>query len=483
MAKKGNLFSLIQSLTRNEKRYFKVFCAQASQSQNYLQLFDAIDKQQSYDEKAIKKKFAGTTFVRQLHVTKNYLRQMILKSLRNFHAGNSKSAELADHLRNVEVLFNKELFDQCHQELKKAASIAQEYELLPGQVQVADWNRKLIQAQSPHDRAAILASVVARDESVSQMQNLTEYWKLAIGVSGALQGLPIDNLEHIDWLQDASSAHTLQAKVLHYNARYLSKIQARQNEAAIEALYELIRTLEAHPNRMKEHPNQYAGTVNNCLSYLVFQKEYDAALALTQRAKAFYAQWKVGKENKGLLKQVLRTYNIELEVYRDMRKFESDPEYLDQVEAFVRSYTYKMPKSYLISFWFQLANIHFLRKDFSRSLHWLNQILNARFKGIRTDLQVAARMLNLMVHAEQHNLFVLRYFVDNTKRFLKKMRDVQPFEQVLLRFFTQLGRIPIANYKDAYQQLQTQLFPKDADPLVPMELDYIDYKGWLTEKV
>ena len=64
MAKKGELFLLIKSLSRTEKRYFRMFANMNKGSANYLRLFDAIDKQEVYDEKTIKEEFQGETFVK-----------------------------------------------------------------------------------------------------------------------------------------------------------------------------------------------------------------------------------------------------------------------------------------------------------------------------------------------------------------------------------------------------------------------------------
>ena len=67
MTKKGNLFFLIQSLSKSEKRYFKIFCFGQKVDKNYLKLFDAIDAQEVYDEAAIRRQFAKATFIQQLH--------------------------------------------------------------------------------------------------------------------------------------------------------------------------------------------------------------------------------------------------------------------------------------------------------------------------------------------------------------------------------------------------------------------------------
>ena len=57
MVKKDRLFELIKSLSKSEKRYFKLFCSSESGKSNYLKLFDAIDKQEVYNERIHQKTF------------------------------------------------------------------------------------------------------------------------------------------------------------------------------------------------------------------------------------------------------------------------------------------------------------------------------------------------------------------------------------------------------------------------------------------
>lgn len=87
MKKQDQLFRLINTLTKSEKRYFKLYTQMQSGSENYIMLFDAIDKMKVYDESKIRKKFKGKTFLNQLAVMKNYLFNVIIKSLKNFESG------------------------------------------------------------------------------------------------------------------------------------------------------------------------------------------------------------------------------------------------------------------------------------------------------------------------------------------------------------------------------------------------------------
>ena len=461
MKKKEELFHLIQALTRSEKRYFKVFCSGEKSGHNYLKLFDAISAQEVYDEALIKKKFQSEKFTQQLHVTKNYLRQLILKSLRNFHTSISKNAELNDLLHNVEILFNKELYQLCQVELKKAKKLALTYELLTGMVEVEKWNRKLEQTTNPQNHAALSKACNNQAEAIEILRNNNIYWQMLVDHSNNLfGGADLPNYPaHL--LSNVDEATSLEAKVLFYNISYLRNLKNNTYDRAEDDLNKILNLLEKRPLLIYEDPGLFVSCLNNLLSFQIFMRKHDKALQMIQKAKKIYKKWRITSENKTLFKQVLRTYSIELEVYRETRSFESTLGFILQTEQFVETNQHKMPKEYLISFWFQFASIHFIRKDFSQSLEWINRLLNTKLKSIRADLQVQARLLNLIIHLEQENLMVLRYFVDSTKRYMKKVKTLQDHETILLRFFIKIGRLPLSEYKTAFKELKHQLFPEE----------------------
>ena len=57
------LFDLIKSLTKSEKRFFKLASSLQTGDKNYLKIFDAIDRQSNYDENTIKGQFKNETFI------------------------------------------------------------------------------------------------------------------------------------------------------------------------------------------------------------------------------------------------------------------------------------------------------------------------------------------------------------------------------------------------------------------------------------
>ena len=98
---------------------------------NLMKLFDAVERQPHYDEKSLQRRFAGTAMGGQLHVTKNQLLRLILKSLRSYHHDASIDATLKDRLRDIEIVFRKDLPDLCLQLLDTEEKLAQEHEKQP----------------------------------------------------------------------------------------------------------------------------------------------------------------------------------------------------------------------------------------------------------------------------------------------------------------------------------------------------------------
>ena len=484
MLVKEALFVLIHSLSKSEKRYFRLFCTREASGGNYIKLFDSIEGQSSYDERAIKELFKNEKFTKQLHVTKNYLRKLILKSLRNFHAGISKDAELKDILRNIEILYNKELFQHCEFQLEVAKRLAIKYELLSGLLEINNWKRKLEQTRRPGNYLALNSLLDEQEATLKKLRNKLEYWQLAVEYSAGM--FQNQNLKtgSTSLTHSPEKPMSLEAQVLYYNTAYLDHLQNNDNKKAENELRKLIKLLESYPDRLKEEPGLYVSSINNLVSFYVFNKKYEAAILLIQKAKKSYQGWKVTSENRTLLKQIIRTYNIELEIYRNTKDFEDQMRFIESTEDFVLRNLYKIPKEYVASFQFQLASIHFMRNDLKKSLQWINQFLNSGYKEVRTELKKQVLLLNLMVHLEQKNLMVLGYFVNSTRRYMNKVKELLLYEEILLKFFIRIGRIPLLDYKDAFYTLKEQLYPKNSEPLIPRDaIDYIDYMAWINRQL
>ena len=120
MKRSEHLFQLIKSLSKSEKRSFKLFANRHTigDKNNYIELFDAIEKQIVYDEALLVKKIKDQKLVNNISSIKVQLYNLILKSLRQYNSGDKASYEIRMYMDYIDLLFEKGLYNQCKKILK-----------------------------------------------------------------------------------------------------------------------------------------------------------------------------------------------------------------------------------------------------------------------------------------------------------------------------------------------------------------------------
>ena len=121
-----HLFYLIKSLSKAEKRSFKLFAKQYSKDgqNNYAVVFDGIDKMDKYDHQTLIKKLKGTINIKNLSTLKVQLSELILKSLRQNSASYSENMRLRQNIDYIDILFEKGLYHHASKLLEKAFELA-----------------------------------------------------------------------------------------------------------------------------------------------------------------------------------------------------------------------------------------------------------------------------------------------------------------------------------------------------------------------
>lgn len=128
-------FNLIKSLSNREKAYFRKQSNihNEKQDKNYLKLYDFLENSSIYDKEKIKNEFSNTKIEKYLSSELNYLKNRILRSLFNFHLGNSSENETKEGIILVEMLLKKGLKKEALKKLnfvKKNAYKREEFTLL-----------------------------------------------------------------------------------------------------------------------------------------------------------------------------------------------------------------------------------------------------------------------------------------------------------------------------------------------------------------
>lgn len=120
MKNKEDLFYLIKALSKSEKRYFSLDAQKAGRKDSkYVELFQAINEQDDYDEDALRERFGA-----HLPSDKAYLYEAILRSMRDYHSARSLSARVKERMLDARFLYERGLPEQSERRLDEAGQLA-----------------------------------------------------------------------------------------------------------------------------------------------------------------------------------------------------------------------------------------------------------------------------------------------------------------------------------------------------------------------
>ena len=124
-----SLFQLIKSMTKSEKRNFKLYANRIANGKEskFIQVFDCIDRMNVYSEELILKR-AKEVKPSQLPNLKAHLYKQLLTSLRLTQVNHDITINIREQIDHAKVLYNKCLYLQSLKILEKSKILAGKYE-------------------------------------------------------------------------------------------------------------------------------------------------------------------------------------------------------------------------------------------------------------------------------------------------------------------------------------------------------------------
>ncbi|MEJ2257087.1 MAG: hypothetical protein P8X98_08775 [Woeseiaceae bacterium] len=179
-SKSNALFELIHSLKPAEKRYFTLWASRNGTSdKKFLQLFDAMCKQDNYDESALLEEIPEIS-ERQISNMKAHLYQRILQAIRQYSQSHNTEIQLREMIDPVQLLFNRGLYDQCNEILKKARKRVGRIDNLELQLEILKWEKNIItHTIGPRNEERVNRIVEEVQQVNERINNVNEFTNLA----------------------------------------------------------------------------------------------------------------------------------------------------------------------------------------------------------------------------------------------------------------------------------------------------------------
>lgn len=492
------LFELIKSLSKSEKRFFKIFSKRhvIGDKNNYVALFDAIERQKVYDESEIQKQFGEERFVKRLPVAKSYLYDLVLKSMNQYHAQNGVDNQVIDLCRQVVFLYEKNLYGQAMKQLHKANRLALEYEKISILPELCYWHKKIMEAQFYSGMQIEDIELLHKEESeaLEQIANLNHYWLLQAKLyyQHNLKGI-IRNSEDLGKIEDiyTSSLMKNEERALSYRAKILfNKIYStyffilRDFDSCYRYVNKMVQLYEERPSFILKNALEYVQSLNNLLNITQASQKKEETLIHLQKLRDMMNDERYEKDEKLQLKLFEAYYYHLLTVHLDQDDFKGGYSHVAEIESGFQKFNGSVDTMGELMLHYHLFQICFGAKKFTDARNWVRKIIENEKSDIRQDILSFSRILNLMVLFELGDYSALNDEIVRTYKFLKKKDSTYRFETIVADYLKSLGRVKGSQeLLDSFDSLRTELLVLADDPFEKKAFAYFDFIGWLERKI
>ncbi len=492
--KTDHLVKLIRSLTKAEKRSFRLFVTrnQISNEILFLKLFDEISRTGRFDEKAVLERIPGIK-KQQLSNLKAHLYKQLLICLRLLSRANSVEIDLREKIDYANVLYNKGLYAQSLEMLAKTKILALKYRQYVLALNIVEFE-KLIESQyithSIENRAESL-----KKESIDLSRRISQtqaFSNLSLQLYGLYLKVGYVRNEHdFQYLKDFFHSNLPQYhddeldfhdKLYLYQAygwfHYMNQDFASFYRYS-KKWYDLF---EEMPEMKKLETSMYLKGLHNLLSSLYMSLSFDRFEVHLKTLESIGDQKLITNLNQeGLWKlyQYIHLINRHFLTGTFTRGCEAMPE----LAKLVDENPYDWDKHRILVFYYKIACMYFGSSDWDSSITYLNKIVNAKSSNIRADIQSFARILNLIAHFELGNRVLLEYQIKSVYRYLAKMSELQAVQNEIFRFLRRIPRMSQSDLKGRFRELHQRLQKIENRPYAKRAFLYLDIMAWLESKI
>ncbi len=488
------LFQLVKSLEKSEKRNFKLFVKRNSSADDLkiIQLFDAIDKLNEYDEQLLLKK-APAIKKQQLSNIKASLYKQILSSLRLIREEDNIDMQLHEQMDHARILFNKGLYHQCLRTLDKMKEQAKNYHQLTHLQQVLFFEKKieaLYITRSMKNRADQLSkeSEVVNKQlwQVSKLSNLSLQlysWYIQHGhARNAADIKEIKDFFENNLPEGSNDAKGFYEKLYYYQSLCWYAFIRKDYLQYYRYTQKWVDLFHDNPVMIAVETPLYIKAMHNLMG-AHFDLLNTEKLADTIRQFENFAKTKLvqSNENNRILTYVY-LYTSRINLYFLRGTFTKGLRLVPFLEEMLKEYSLYLDLHRVLVFYYKIACLYFGSGNNEKAIDYLNRIINQK-GDLRTDLQCYARLLHLIAHYELGNFDLLEYLIKSVYRYMAKMQSLSKVEEEMFSFLRKSFSVGAHALKPEFEKLLQRLKKYEGDPLESRAFAYLDVISWLESKI
>ena len=487
------LFQLVHTLEKAEKRHFKLYIKRSSSKEDLkiIQLFDALDKMQEYDESVLLKKLTEGSKTKLANL-KTHLYKELLASLRLLKTGDNVDLQLSEHLDNARILYNKGLKQQSLRIIEKAKDVARANHKYNSLVQLISLEKKIETlhiTRSTTDKTERLAeealAISSHVDRVTRFSNLALLLYRWFVINGHARNE--DDEKDIKAFfksylpKDMNMVNGFYEKLYLYQSycwyafiRQDFLMYYRYSQKWVDLYDEdlLLKSIETG------HYIKGMHTLLNAHFDLRNFRKFDEAIEQFER----YAKTDVAQEHDNFRTHTSIYINsAKLNGHLMKGTFKEGIALVKEIEERLHEYALYVDQHRILVFNYKFASIYFGNGDYDTAIDYLHRIINESF-DLRIDLQCYARLMHLLCHYELGNYEILESLSKSVHRYMAKMKNLTVVEEAIIRFLKTNFKAP-DQIRESLKKLLEQIKHLERNRFETRSFAYLDIISWLESKV
>ena len=491
---KDNLFSLVKSLTKSEKRQFKLYVGRlgVNSDSKFLKLFNLLDKAKAYNESSILK--TGIVKKTQLANVKAHLYKQVLISLKLNPSHQNIRLQIREQLDFASILYHKGLYKQSLKILDKAKELAIVNEEKNSAFEIVELE-KIIEAQyitrsisTRADELAIQAKELsAQNVIASKLSNLSLQLYSIILKTGYVKNekeskmvtkyfndrLPKFNLKNVGFRE----------KLWFYKAHLWYSFLMQDFLNCYKYASKWVNLFHQNPSMINLNPVFYLKGNNYLLESIYFIRNKPKFVKKLEHFKITVNNTKFNKDENVSTLIFLYTNFHTINQYFIDGSFDEGLELIPQIEKELTDFKDRIDPHHKMIFYYKFASLHFGAGNNKTCIKYLDKIISNKSLSMREDLLCFSRVLNLVAHYEAGLDYHLETLLRSTYKFLIKMNDLHEVQKEMIKFIRGLQDIYPHDLKNAFKDLVSTLKTYEDHPFERRAFLYLDIISWLESKI
>ncbi|THH35013.1 hypothetical protein [Neolewinella litorea] len=495
-AVKDQLWRLIKSLNKAEKRNFKLYATRAGSTgdSKFIQLFDVLDRLGDPDDSAVTDRLKLTPG--QYSNLKRHLYQQVLTSLRLIYINKEIDIELREQIDFSHILYGKGLYLDALRSLERAKSKAVEHNRDVLHLEILEF-QKLIESrhvtlsrQIDNKMDLLLNESAERSYSVL---NTSELFNLNIQIHGRYievghsrsERERQENVEYWNSIQTyrfdrETVSSTFHQKINRFQASMWYHYIQLSFDDALESAMNALTLFHLSTHMTVKDPDLYLRCLYYVSIFAYLTGDTPRMLRSLRVVQEFLGDDQVLlNENSQLIG---RTYAglMSLNAHLATANWTGAQRTGQQLRSAYSKKEFRPTDHRWGLFLYKFAATCFILRRFDEALDYLNEIINMRSGILREDLLLNTRLLHLICHFELGNRALLDYHLVNVNRQMRKSPDTGQVHRLATSALRKLIKLADAEHPAVFEKLDEDLrAAATTDPYEHKALLYLDLTHWV----